>query len=770
MKKLLWLLGGRLPQVDGVLKTAVRAPVTIRRDRWGVPYIEAQNDHDAVFGVGFAQGQDRGFQLELYQRITRGTCSALVGKDMLEVDRLSRRIGFFRGAKAQLELVAPESRAAFDAFAEGVNAARASSPRPHELALTGGTFTPYEAADILAVLQFVGFALSSNWDAELARLHVLQQDGLEALAALETADPALLGAEGASRLQRDAELLAAAQQLSAAVAEAKSVAPPMSASNNWVLAPSRTATGRPLMAADPHLTPAIPAPWYLAHLRTPERALSGAYFLTQPLPSFGHNAQVAFSLTAGHGDNTDLVLEQLGPGGDTVRYGEGFVPCTLREEVIHVKGGPTVVEKVLTTPNGPIVTPWKTTPGAALSIRGTWMAVRPNTAYQITRAQSAEAFGELFAQYPAESENRVFADVQGNIGWQMAGELPVRKKGNGLLPAPGWDPDAGWEPEPVPFAQMPHVMNPPSGFVATANARPKGAAPTLGLDWLDDARQRRIDELLGARRDWTLEDALKMQLDRTNIYWRELKAPLLAALQPAPQGAEAVVRLLDQWDGTVGTESPAAAVYEVLFAELMCRVVRAKAPKAWRQAIGQGLNEVLEHGMMTLRRSRHLVRLLVEQPPGWFASGWREEIRAALTAAQATLTARGGASPDGWAWGRLRPVTLMHAVGKVPVLKSMFNVGPLPLGGDGATLPQASVPFDEPFGNPISLPNMRMAIDVGNWSASRWVLAGGQSGNPLSTHYADQLPLWQRGETLSMAWEPEAVRAAAVATLTLTPG
>jgi penicillin amidase len=173
--------------------------------------------------------------------------------------------------------------------------------------------------------------------------------------------------------------------------------------------------------------------------------------------------------------------------------------------------------------------------------------------------------------------------------------------------------------------------------------------------------------------------------------------------------------------------------------------------------------------MMTLRRSQHLVRLLVEQPSGWFTNGWREEIRAALLAAQATLTARAGASPEGWAWGRLRPVTLMHAVGKVPVLKRMFNVGPIPFGGDGATLPQASLPFDDPFGNPISLPNLRMAIDVGNWSASRWILAGGESGNPLSTHYADLVPLWERGETISMAWEPEAVKVAAVATLTLTP-
>lgn len=763
MKTLLRLMGARLPRVHGDAVAAVHAPVTIRRDAHGVPYVEAQNDHDGFFGLGYAQGQDRGFQLELFLRVGRGTVSALVGKEMLDVDRLSRRLGFRRIAQAQLAVIDPAQRAHFDAFVAGVNAGVAAGKKPHELALVGGKSTPYEAVDILTVLQFLSFALSSNWDAELARLRILQADGAEALAALEWADPALLATEPMTRLGSDVALLAAAEAFAAAAASSTGVAQVSAASNNWVLAPARTSTGRPLLACDPHLGPTMPAPWYLAHVRTPDWAISGAFFPGQPVCTFGHNEKLAWGLTAGHADNTDLVVEKL--RGDTVLRGSTYVACEVREETIAVKGAADVVEKVVVTPSGPIVSPLIDGGGTALSIRATWMAPGPIRAYGLYRATTVAEARALFRGYPAESENRLFADVNGSIGWQLTGDVPVRKKGHGLLPMPGWDLDAGWERDPLPFEQMPHAIDPPEGFLATANAAPP--APTrafLGADWLDGARHQRVHALLAGRHDWDIASTMAMQMDRTNVHWSAVRAPLLNALAPAPRGAEQAARLLQAWDGVVGTESAGAAVFELLFAELMCRASRAKAPNAWRASVGEKLNEVLEHGIMGLRRSSHLVKLLVDQPAGWFSAGWPEEIRAALVAAEAQLRKAGG---DDWKWGHVRPLTLMHAVGKLPVLKGIFNVGPLPFGGDGSTIPQASTPFDHPLGNPIGIPNLRMVLDVGNWEASRWVVAGGESGNPLSPHYADQVPLWQGGEGIAMAWSPASVRAAAKATLQL---
>jgi penicillin G amidase len=771
VRPLLRLLGRRLPRVDGSLLAPVRAPLTIRRDVNGVAYIEAQNDHDAFFGLGFAQGQDRAFQLELHLRVGRGTLAELVGKEMLDVDRLARRIGYRRIAEAQLAVQDARTRADFEAFAAGVNAGIASGKKPHELALLGGVSSRYEAFDILALLQFIAFSLSSNWDAELARLHILQSDGPEALAALEAADPALLKVEtdALGRLASDVSLLAAAERFATDASRTTTVAGVGGASNHWALAPSRTSTGRPLLVCDPHLTPSIPAPWYLAHVRTPDWAVSGAFFPGQPAASFGHNQRLGWGITSGHSDNTDLFVEKLGPDGQTALRGDKWVPCRVREERIRVKGGSEVVEKVVETPTGPIVTPVVPAGGTALSLRATWMVAKPMRAYQLHRARDVHEARACFKGFTGDSENRMFADVEGNIAWQLVGELPVRKKGHGLLPMPAWDESAGWEDAPLPFDKMPGATNPPEGFLATANAAPPRTPDFLGADWLDPGRHDRIHALLPARRDWDVASSAAMQLDRTTVYWARLRGPLCKATDPAPAGAETAARLLAGWDGVVDTGSVGAAVFELTFAALMRRALRAKAPNAWKQAIGEGINELFDHGNMAVRRSGQLARLLVEQPDGWFARGWRDEIRAALVEAQAELQAAAGPDPGNWAWGRVRPLTLLHATGKVPVLKRIFNVGPIPFGGDCSTLPQAPVAFDHPLGNPLAIPNLRMVLDVGNWEAGRWILAGGQSGNPLSPHYADMVPRWERGETVPIAWEPASVHRVAVATLFLRP-
>lgn len=767
-------LGKRLPVVDGSLRIeGVRAPITIRRDAHGIPYVEASNDDDAFFGMGFCHVQDRGFQMELYLRVARGTLSEVLGAEMLPVDRLMRRLGIAGIARRQLARLEPRERAQLESFARGVNAgiARGADKKAHELFLLGMQPSRFDPTDIIAVLQFFAFALSSNWDAELARLRILRSDGVEALRALEASDPEWTrGVGGLGRLADDGDALAAAEALAGEATALSEVVAVGGASNAWAVAPSRTSTGRAILACDPHLSPSLPSPWYLMHVRTPSWAMSGACLPGNPVPTFGHNEHVAWAITAGHVDNTDLFLEHVGPDGRSVREGRAFAPCEVRDEVIAVKGKAPVTERVLVTPRGPIVSPAIGGHDVALSLRGTWMAARRIGGYEIYRARDVDEAAAIYASYPALSENRVFADTGGRIAWRVVGDTPARKGGAGLLPAPGWDPSFGWEDEPLPYEALPHAIDPEEGFVASANQHP-GPSPRgafLGADWLDGSRHARITTLLGARRDWDVASTMRAQIDRQTVLWPRVREAVLDALRVGRETR--ALQWLEGWDGVVGPESVAASIFEVFFSEMMVRVAKAKAPRSWRAAIGEGTNAVLPHGIMALRRIDHLARLLVEQPDGFFAGGWRAEMKAAMRAAMQVLRDAAGSDERRWAWGRVRPIFLVHPVGTKRPLDRVWNRGPLAFGGDATTIPQGSVAFDAPLGNAIGIPNLRAVMDVGNWEESRWVLAGGQSGNPLSPHYDDMIDLWLRGESVTIAWSPESVEARARAVLTVVPG
>jgi len=767
------LLGARLPITQGALEVrGIDRDVVIRRDEHGVPYVEAQTDADAFYGLGFCQGQDRAFHLELLLRLVHGTLSEVVGAEMLPVDRLSRRVGFTRIAREQLPLADERTRAQLEAFARGVNdGVRLGLPRkPHEHVLLGAEPTLFQPSDAVAVLHFFAFALCSNWDAELTRLRILHDDGPEALAALEWGAPSLVG----DRVEVDLRMLRAAEAFAADAAAAIQVSGLAGASNNWAIAPSRTSTGRAILANDPHLSPALPSHWYFAHVRTPAWAMTGACMPSQPVVSCGHNERVAWGITAGHIDNTDLYLERIGPDGASVLEDGRHVPCVVHEEHIRVKRSADVVERVLVTPRGPIVSPVLGGDDAALSLRGTWMAKRPFTAYGVFRTGSADEARRVYASYPFLSESRVFADVDGHIAWQMIGDAPVRKKSNGTLPTPGWDTSLGWKESPRPFDELPSRVDPPEGFVASANQAPGNSDVTtpgfLGADWLDGHRYARIIESLAARKDWDVASCMKLQVDRTTVLWRTLRDPLLAALRDhARAELTDVVGLLERWDGEMSAQSRAASVYALLFAEMTVRATRAKAPRSWRVVLGEGFNVVLPHSHMAVRRQDHIARLLREQPQGWFSRGWPAEIADAFAHVVGQLTERKGRGPDGWAWGEVRPLVLIHAVGSKPPLGRVFNRGPLSVGGDGTTIPQGSVDPADPYANPIGIPNMRAVMDVGNWEASRWVLAGGECGNPFSPHYDDLLPLWERGQGICIAWSPENVHARARATLRLKP-
>jgi len=763
------VFGRRLPTVDGQLEApGIAGPVTIRRDGWGIPHIEAGCETDGWYGLGFCHGQDRSFQLETLLRVIRGTLAALVGKDGIPIDRLSRRVGFSRNNRRQLAGFAPEIQGQIASYVAGVNAGRAiGSPRKaHEFALLSSKPSPWTSSEVVGLVKLLSFMFSTNADSELARMKILLADGPEGLAAV---DPGY--AESWQGSLRAEAVAPAVDRLGEDLAAFSKFVGAGGASNSWVLSGERTASGRPLLANDPHLPALLPSVWYLAHVTTPDWSVAGATLVGGPAVEAGHNGFAAWGITAALIDNIDLFQEEIGPDGTTIRSGDGFVPCEVVTETIKVRFKRSITEKVVITPRGPVVSPALDEGVGALSASAFWLREMPVEGFfRVHHTTGFEQFRRWFEAWPAPDLNVSYADTTGTIGWQLVGNVPVRRSGWGTVPQPGWEHGVGWEDDPAPFDDMPYLQDPRSGFLATANSRPYPNVdkPFLGVDWIDGYRLARINEMIMERTDWDVESAAALQLDELSIPWRDMKDSVLGSPIGHPD-AMLALELLRDWDGRVSAGSPAAAVFELFLAEMARRVVMARAPKASDWALGRGFGQLLPYTSFSFRRVGHLVDLLKAAPQGWFDRSWEEEVEAALAAVIRGLRASNGSSAADWAWGKVRPVELKHPVGEQKPLNKLFNLGPFSWGGDTNTIAQTSVDPVNATDNPGFIASLRMVVDVGNWDESRWVIPAGQSGNPLSPHYEDQLPLWKKGAGVPIPWTAEAVAKATVATLKLVP-
>lgn len=777
------LLRARPPVVDGHLTLrGIAGPVTVRRDRWHVPHVEASTAPDAWWGLGFAQGQDRAFQITSFVHVAAGRLAELTGEQGLPVDRLLRRLGLTHVSRAGIPALSDEVGVALDAFARGVTAGMTvGSSRPAvEFTLLRATPRPVTAVDVASVVRLFAFLLAANWQDELARLTVLQADGPEALRALDDRAahdlPTTLGhPEGEhAALALAADLEALARWV-----------PVGGASNNWAIAGDRTRSGLPIVANDPHLPPSLPSFWYLAHVTCPEWSVAGAALPGTPAIAAGHNGHGAWGTTAGHCDETDLFLEQLGrdaEGAWTVREGDDVVPAEVRHEVIHVKGGSTHVEEVVVTPRGPVVGPALGGAPHGLSLAATWLDPDPIEGYlALPRARSTDAFHEAFRAWPGMSLNVVWGDRDGHVAWQLAGGLPVRRTGHGTLPLPGWIPDVGWDGR-VPYDDLPHLVDPPTGWVATANNVPvphgdhgPGSGPFLGVDHLEGYRVAAIGEVLAERDDWTVAATLAAQQDTRSLPWRRAR-PLLVD-RPRPEDPDAAVAwgLLASWDGDVAADSAGAAVYELTMAGLRRALMAHLAPRSSRTLLEHApVPGLVEEALGGLRGMAHTLAAL-EDPDrlgvavGRAAFDVDARVEAALAAAVRTLRTHGD-HVDDWAWGRVRPLRLRHAVSaSAGLLAPVFDRGPFPLGGDSHTISQASPMPATPLADPLGVVSLRMAVDLGDLEASRWVLPGGQSGDPSSPHYDDQLAVFLSGGGIPIPWSDAAVAHATVHTLTLDP-
>ena len=636
------LLGRRLPTISGTLRVdALRGPVTIRRDSYGIPHIDAEHPLDAWYTLGFCQGQDRAFKIELQQRVARGTISELIGKRGVSIDRLARRVGFFSSAQRQLGVLDPEVVDVLDAFARGVTEGRAigCKRKPHEYVLLRSDPIEYTATDVVAASKLQAFGLAGNWDVELARLHILRSDGPEALKDVDptyleshplSVPPGLPAGPRVDRLREDLRLLA-------------KLAGGGGGSNSWALAPARTATGRPILANDAHLPGLLPIIWYLAHVRAPGMEVAGA--MLTGTPGFA-----AWGLTVGFADNTDLFLEEIGTDEKTVRQGDVFVDCPVRKEVIRVKGGADIVEEVLETPRGPIVSPVFSDVTGALSMRATWLDALPIQGFlSVHKARSYDEFRSAFEQWPLMSLNITYADQNGSIGWMLVGEVPRRKVGHGTVPLPGWADETGWKDGHVPLQEMPYVVDPPESMVVTANNQlsQDGEGPFLGVDWVDGFRAARVFEVLEKRDDWDPDGTRRLQMDLFSLPWQSIRD---VVLDISPRKAEARIGLvmLADWDRELSPESPAASVFVHFMDSMARRTMEAKVPQSVASILGKGPFSELPIGLLAGRRAGNVVRLLRARPSGWFSEPWSDVIEEALAEAVKRLTARYGEDREGW--------------------------------------------------------------------------------------------------------------------------
>lgn len=745
-----------LAQTEGTIPLAgLERPVEVFRDMWGVPHIYADSLVDLLFAQGFVHAQDRLWQMEFQRRVLTGRLAELLGAEALPLDRWLRTLTMSRVAEAEAALLGAEARASLEAYAAGVNARIAQGRLPIEFTLLRHRPEPWSVVDCLAWAKMIAWMLSVNWEAELLRARLIEHLGPERAAELEppyrpewpTIVPRGIDSAAANALDR----AAAAQRFTGPSAFAGL------GSNSWVLAGARTRSGAPLLANDMHLPMNMPCIWYENHLAAPDLEVSGVSLPGVPGVVAGHNHRVAWGFTMGFADVQDLYLEHLRRTEDgrvEVEFrGEWGEAQVLREE-IPVRGGEAALEEVIVTPHGPVINalaPGLAAEGQPLALR--WTSLDPDpqidALLQMMRAGSAAEFHQALRGWASPVLNVVYADVEGNIGYTLAGKVPIRARGDGRVPVPGWSGEYEWAGM-IPFDEVPHLVNPPQGYVATANNCIAGDdyPHFLGGDYALSARAQRIAELIEAAGQLDLDGCQRMQFDQVSLYGREVAAHL-GRLEVTEPELAAVVALMREWDGTLSAESPAAAVVQVFARRLLRLALSDRLGDLADRYLGQGPTPTLAEASIFGRRAcEWLLAALDGTGAARFDPGQDHEelLRQALRQSVEFLKAELGPRPEDWAWGKLHTLTYSHLLGRFKLFDRFLNRGPYPVGGDATTLWATGSALQDLNSDVIVGPPFRSVVDLGDLDKSVGLLAPGQSGQPGSPHYDDQIQAWFQGD------------------------
>lgn len=747
-----------LPQVEGTIRLAgPSAPIEIRRDRWGVPHIEAADRHDLWFGQGFCHGQDRLWQLELYRRLATGRLAEIAGAEALPTDRLMRTLGLGRvAAREEAELEAG-LRAELDAFCAGVNAASAAAPaRPAELQILRLTFEPWRPADMIAALKLLAFGLSTNWERELLRAEMIRELGPERAARLDHryphGNPVVLDPGGAY----GGEGLALAEQIDR-VRETLGLTVEATGSNNWAVAPARSATGGALLAGDPHLPPSMPGITYEVGLRHGERLGQGASLPGIPGLLLGQNNDVAWAFTNVLADVQDLFVERI--RGDAYEFEGDHRPLEVSEELIEVRGAEPERLRVRATHHGPIVNGVLGADDSAplaLAFTALRLPAIGRAQVSVLDPTSGPELVEMLSDFCAPVSNLVWADRHGSIGYKMVGRIPVRRSAVADLPKPGWTGEHDWDGY-VPYQELPAVTDPECGYVITANNQIVGDdyPHHVSSDYLDGHRARRIEELLLSTPEHDLDGFQAMQLDLRSIPGAETIHRLARIEDRARDQREVrAIERLRSWDGRMSADSVAATIYQAFTLRLARETARAAIGDRDLAArwLDRSVSGFTNHITSPWRWQSHLLRLWEESDPELIGRDWTEHALDALRGALDDLADRFGPDPERWRWGRVHALRFPHALGEAnPVLGRIFN-RTVELGGAQETINQVGFDPDDPFCG-VWAPCWRMVADAADPERSRWQQFTGQSGHPASPHYDDLQERWRDGEMQPAAGE-----------------
>jgi penicillin amidase len=757
----------------------LRGTVEVRFDRFAVPHVFAGSEHDAWRAVGYLQARDRLWQMELYRRAASGRLSELLGEATVAIDQRFLTLGLRLAAEREWTRTPPDVRTAFENFAAGVNAAM-SVPRgtlPLEHQLLGLSPEPWTPIDSLAISKLFAWRLGENHRAELLRYALLQElgpRGLELFPGSPGFAPVILERADRAEGRRQRAELVYPPGLEWLSPDRRAL------SNAWAIHGSRTASGRPILANDPHLAIEMPSVWWEVHVVSGSLNVAGVTIPGIPFIIIGHNTRIGWGLTNVGSDVQDFFVEQLDPSRQRYRVGDEWVPLDIRRHEIRVRGrDEPLVFEVRSTRHGPVrnaddwheVYPGDPARPAPSSVEGPhlgetvlalkWHPVLEGNAAAafdgLARSTNWTEFVGAVRRFSAPAQNFLYADVDGNIGYAMSGLLPVRAGSDGTLPVPGAPRDADWHGW-VEMNQLPAVLNPPSGQIVSANNEVDRGLPFLVTrDWVAPFRAQRITALLGDRRGLDVAAMRQIHADITS-----LSADFILKAVEAPDA----VKALRTWDRRVD-HRPVSLVYEAFEEALWRRTFADEMPaplydRFYRYAGNErfaGLHAVITDPRSTWFDDRSTPNV----------TETRDDIlKQAADEAVAGLRARFGEAAT-WRWDEAHAVTFSHPLsGGGLILDWFFSRGPVPIGGDSMTVNKTTTDLRRPYAT-TEAASYRQILDIGAWDGSLGVNTTGQSGHPRSAHYFDQNRLWRQGEYRPLPFTRSAVEAATVSRLELVP-
>lgn len=770
-----WLSRQRLPKISGSLTLpGLVSSVEVLRDQWGIPHIFASNLHDLFFAQGFVHAQDRLWQMELNRRIAQGRLSELFGEIALDTDRATRTFGFNRLGATDWQNANQEIKDVISAYAEGINAflKDPSSKLPIEFSLLRHQPEPWQPQDTTAFARVMIWQLSHAWYSEIVRAQVIQTVGEEHAAELEIHYPP----ENPITLPSGIEF----NRLDLQGMLQKTQGPFLQrgmGSNAWAISGSKSITGKPILCNDMHLALGIPCLWYENHLVADNINIFGVSLPGVPLVLVGHNDHIAWGMTLAFTDCEDLFVEQLDTQNPTrYLFKDKWVDVQIIPEVILVKGrSEPHIENVAITHHGPIISDVIGHPEQRLAVQS--MALQPSPAMQgwllLNQAQGWNDFVEAMRLIEAPQLNVAYADVEGNIGYWVTGKVPIRAKGTGMIPAPGWTGEYEWQGI-VPFEEMPHALNPQAGYLVTCNHKvvPDDYPYFLGTVWMNGYRARRITEVLASKEKLTMDDLRSLHTDFFCIPGLEF-VKRLSTFQSDDPDVKLALQYLCAWDGYLTANSIAGTIYEVTRYTLVRNLLEpGLGTELTLQLMGQGFHPILLASHEFYGHDTVALLRLMDKPDSWWvkqAGGWEKVLTTSIKQAIAWLRSNLGPEVEDWRWGRIHRAIFPHALGAQKPLDRVFNRGPFPIGGDTDTPCQTAMHPHDPYDNKAWAPSFRQVIDLGDLAQSEAIIPPGQSGHLGSPHYDDFAMPWLKGEYHPLLWTRQQIESHLEGKLTLEP-